>query len=91
MVSHNNVCCLSGENVVINTITNEVFDVWKSQEVTIVADGTITVKYGSDILLNGKSDFNMKTGDTLTLLNVWIGNRSRWVEKCRSVNNNDSN
>ena len=88
-VNHNNVYCVSGEDVIIDTITSELNDVWKAQEVTIVADGRVTMKYGNGILLNGRTDFSMKTGDTLTLLNVWAGNRSRWVEKCRSINNNE--
>ena len=61
-------------------------DTYCCQEVMFVADGSVTIKMTSTIMLNGGVDFVMGVGDTITLARVWVNSGLRWVEKSRSVN-----
>lgn len=84
-VSGGNVLRLS-DGVTISglTISNST-DANTSQEVTLIATGTATVKHANAMHLEGGADFVMGKFDTLTLISVYSAG-VRWVEKSRSVN-----
>lgn len=76
---------LGGRNFVTSgagTIT-DLDDGWTGQEVRIFSDHAVTITDGTNIFLNGSTNFVMAAGDSLTLVLKTDGN---WYEVSRSVN-----
>ena len=84
-VTYSNVFSVN-DGVEVTGLKTSFGDVYYTQEVTLVANGSVTVKNTSTLKLNGGVDFAMGMCDTLTLVKLWVDSGTRWVEKSRSVN-----
>jgi parallel beta-helix repeat protein len=69
----------------ISAITLENMDVYTSKEITLIADGVVTIKNTSEIKLKDGIDFSMNLYNSITLVRAWVSNGIRWIEKSRTV------